>query len=912
MSHRFRRREEQGHECVERLLQMLTCRIPVTADASLLIVMDKGYSKPATVRVVLEQECSLLTACHADGVNPFCEIEVDDLGKPMAARTEFQMPIGRFFAIGMGRSATASVTYKRGDAARQHIATIVRERAPAGDARLTATSRFLACWGDRSAQELADTLVLVPASSVPKDSLFLPRYPHGKDVSERKDISVDDDGVAPADGATAGSDPAVDTAPPAAVEAPATAGTPSAYTPSTVGNVGLDDYLPDHDPFQADIPAGVVPTFRLLGKVPPAADVIAVHAALLQTVVPLTAHQRTQDWFILRRFRVTATVAARFRTLFAGKDVDPAAVWPHLLRNWFDTKRFGGKRGALTEDAIVERIPAWLGIKAKVYPVGLLANREHRWLACSPNGILQDCDTGDLSPVEAMTCTTHASASAARLTALKFGKVITCSAGDETWRAVVKHKAQVAHQAAVLRAQEVIYAVATRTAIAYVVRIKFSRSQLAAYREGLEPFHKFIQWVHAGASARPPKVPEKYVEVVTEHVQLWRAVDCMVTKRDKELMAALTTALQEATTQHATCTRLDVLCDISVLRPVFQKHDVPPFYPFRTCKMLVQVRLTHNASTTPAAVLTRSCVAFQLLYNVWHSGVDVGSKYERVGFNANHEVSVQCQLAFEVMNACLLNAFAWWRIWRQRHLLEKKKWPGFIAFKRKAHDEGGSFADALNDIAENPNVERVYMPASDARTSPPPSAGTATTVAAAAPASAGPSPLQLDTVIARRPKRNRFEFYGSRTEAADQIRCVSQPALLWHPLTAPRRLLVWCTRLSGQHLPRKRQRTASKNQRSKRYLCTMCTSSSLVHYEHNGVKMRRMDRTYYRGSGGSTVNRCERCDTPLCSQCWNSWHTVKRLERPNNENRQAWRVQQGHGCPVKKKAAPPCSLQQGS
>ena len=81
----------------------------------------------------------------------------------------------------------------------------------------------------------------------------------------------------------------------------------------------------------------------------------------------------------------------------------------------------------------------------------------------------------------------------------------------------------------------------------------------------------------------------------------------------------------------------------------------------------------------------------------------------------------------------------------------------------------------------------------------------------------------------------------------------------------------------------------------------MCTSSSLVHYEHNGVKMRRMDRIYFRGSGGSTVDRCERCDTPLCSQCWNSWHTVKRLERPNNKNRQMWRVQQGHGCPVKDK-----------
>ncbi len=133
------------------------------------------------------------------------------------------------------------------------------------------------------------------------------------------------------------------------------------------------------------------------------------------------------------------------------------------------------------------------------------------------------------------------------------------------------------------------------------------------------------------------------------------------------------------------------------------------------------------------------------------------------------------------MNACLLNAFSWWRIWRQRHLLEKRKWPGFVAFKRKAHDEGGSFADALNDIAEEPNVERAYMSASVARACPPPTA--ATPGAAASPTSAGPSPLQLDTLIARRPKRNRFEFYGSRTDVADQIRCVAQLAPRWHPLT---------------------------------------------------------------------------------------------------------------------------------
>lgn len=664
-----------------------------------IVVMDRGYSDPSIVDAVLQERCSVMTVCNTkQSDNPFKEVVVDHDNPPRLGY--FDVPVGRYFALGVARGATARVDVGRGrgDAARELVALAVRERASVASAKQgTSTTRFLASWSGRAARDLVNTVVLVPAVGVDRRSLFLPSYPSDRDVRDRdEDVGGGDHDTgdtggdvtcwAPAGGAgrlqTAGADtntpraesdaasratdarvtrlPAcvctcedgcrlccagrtmcsgggsgsgsgclcrcgcegrADTAAPSAAahsrnasgadattssaflsagtgnagaegqssgSSGAQAPTPSAYLSAGAGNATLDEHLDAaFDPFDsAAVVAGSVdtPIVGMLGRVCPVrgvpdADVNRVCAMLMLTVIPLTAAQRTRDWFTLRRFRVTASVAARMRTLFANGPSQHNKVWPELSRNWFDTKPFGSAKvrtamriGANTEDHILAALPQFLAQvdgegeaadpafdkpSCVLHPVGLLANRRRPWLACSPDSIAHFVDSGKLVPVEVKTRVSAATTAAAERIVAEFGRErLKCEAGDRTWRRAVLHKAQVTHQAAVLQTDEVLYVVASTTRLIYAVRIRFTKEQLAQYVGQMAQFQATIKWVYQGkrASDAATRVPAKMVEYVNEHLSQWRDLRAGILERDANMYNAIVTTLRR-------CRGHDERCD---------------------------------------------------------------------------------------------------------------------------------------------------------------------------------------------------------------------------------------------------------------------------------------------------------------------------------------------------------------
>jgi len=117
-----------------------------------------------------------------------------------------------------------------------------------------------------------------------------------------------------------------------------------------------------------------------------------VDNVLGKSYVALTRYQRTADWFILRAFHATATMAGGFLSVRHGlnnNEAEPdSALMTRFTNNWSSRTRSTEPMviGSKNEEAVRQSLSQMPYVK-HVFNVGLLeSNREH-WLAASPVAI---------------------------------------------------------------------------------------------------------------------------------------------------------------------------------------------------------------------------------------------------------------------------------------------------------------------------------------------------------------------------------------------------------------------------------------------------------------------------------------------------------------------------------------------
>ena len=341
----------------------------------------------------------------------------------------------------------------------------------------------------------------------------------------------------------------------------------SAYRNFTRGRETPEDVL------QGDVLATPPQTSDASKRLATLHDCFSTTASMEQllscSVVPLTGAQKTVDWFILRRFRVTSSVASLFSRLAHDADTyGPTAathVWAKLALTWFDTRRFGSastrtafRVGQLNENAVAAHLKSFLLAHHVVvqfrFAIGLVANVSLPWLAASPD-LLVLLDNGGVACVEIKTTTTDRTrdkllddvktAGAYCQDVAPHGAPLhpprkspvsvvarRCCAGDDSWASLVQHKHQVLHQAATLQVRQVLYVRADETSIQQVVHITFSTADLVAHVASLLPFvRRYLRWVYDRNEKMEAYVPRRWKDVVDSHFQVWRQLNDPVVAR---------------------------------------------------------------------------------------------------------------------------------------------------------------------------------------------------------------------------------------------------------------------------------------------------------------------------------------------------------------------------------------------
>ena len=139
-------------------------------------------------------------------------------------------------------------------------------------------------------------------------------------------------------------------------------------------------------------------------------ETLRVEEALQQHCTPLAHAQRTAEWFTLRQFHISATMAAR--VLNRGEDITSAHVLEMLSKSWFSRVRSTPDMvaGTKNEPAILSALLQHEYV-VNLFECGLLESKEVLWLAASPDAIAQlelpGSDRYDLAVVEIKTKVSH-------------------------------------------------------------------------------------------------------------------------------------------------------------------------------------------------------------------------------------------------------------------------------------------------------------------------------------------------------------------------------------------------------------------------------------------------------------------------------------------------------------------------
>jgi hypothetical protein len=111
-----------------------------------------------------------------------------------------------------------------------------------------------------------------------------------------------------------------------------------------------------------------------------------LESILIQYCNPLTHAQRTAEWFTLRQFHVSATMASRI--LGTTQDKTDSELLQLLIDSWFSRARSTSDMvaGTKNEDAILDAFLQHPNVK-NLFECGLLESKDTPWLAASPDAI---------------------------------------------------------------------------------------------------------------------------------------------------------------------------------------------------------------------------------------------------------------------------------------------------------------------------------------------------------------------------------------------------------------------------------------------------------------------------------------------------------------------------------------------
>lgn len=458
----------------------------------------------------------------------------------------------------------------------------------------------------------------------------------------------------------------------------------------------------------------------------PSADASSPRAVIESTVLRnccvLTKGQRCADWFIMRQFRVTGTIAGKI--MLADNNVrvllgypphpDPApdetAMLNSLVQSWFSGARSteAMMRGTANESAVLGAVCNKDFIVA-AFECGMVARKDADWLACSPDAValidanalgLSDSSEPQLASVEIKTSV--AASSLERSLSNTTMDVKTCVVGDADFQNLIprEHCGQILQHAVVLSAEYVVYIAAGETGILYaaVVKVPTAVSEQCLVTLNLGAVQA-VSWAHCSDASAPAFADSDSRRVIQERLSFWKVVN--------------------------TCVK--------------ENGPLPPLKLFK-----------HGS---------------QSLYSKTKGGVDGGTQYRAILRSPSSVLNWEQKIVSQTLKNLAVNAFIAWRMRQRSDLLESMDKFGGVDKFRTALNKVQSLGDFIFEVCPEllRHADRI---ATERDASETPNAETVDTDNAT-----GARLLKL----AKQRKANRVDFFN--TEDGMTIRLAMQPHL---------------------------------------------------------------------------------------------------------------------------------------
>lgn len=276
------------------------------------------------------------------------------------------------------------------------------------------------------------------------------------------------------------------------------------------------------------------------------AHISVVESWVLAKCVVLTLGQRCYDWFLLRQFRITGTIAGQILLADAAiramcglhardpTDMDDDArkkdLFERLCSSWFSSARSteAMKRGTVNEGAIASAIAAHPSILG-VFEVGMLSRKDNSGIACSCDLlVLFRLPNGDVVIASVEMKSGIADSSVDRLIDLVSPEVIFCELGDETFSKWVPehHIGQLLDQMVVVSLKYALYVAAGENGLAFILVVHASDNLLAMCLTRLrDACCDVIDWLHSDSVHFPSFVGRELRTVIQSRLQLWKLVN---------------------------------------------------------------------------------------------------------------------------------------------------------------------------------------------------------------------------------------------------------------------------------------------------------------------------------------------------------------------------------------------------
>eukprot|EP00737_Agarophyton_chilense_P004797 gb/GEZJ01006395.1/.p1 GENE.gb/GEZJ01006395.1/~~gb/GEZJ01006395.1/.p1 ORF type:complete len:425 (-),score=36.09 gb/GEZJ01006395.1/:504-1778(-) len=274
----------------------------------------------------------------------------------------------------------------------------------------------------------------------------------------------------------------------------------------------------------------------------------------------LTVGQRCADWFILRQFRITGTTAGA--TLLADanfrSDLNlPPPGSPHedtmskkmkrLGASWFSSARSNESmmRGTCNEQAVLNALSKKPFVLS-IHECGMLADKQHSWLACSADGIARidlaqtsfasaigGEDNVALATVEIKTSVSSSSLNRALNNASLDLACVKVGDASVLQRIPQEHIGQVLQQMLVINTNYSIYAVSSETALLSCTLLYASNDKLRAYKDCLvSQAGPLVTWAHTDTPVVPSFVDVTTKRLLKERIVFWKLINTHVTNHD--------------------------------------------------------------------------------------------------------------------------------------------------------------------------------------------------------------------------------------------------------------------------------------------------------------------------------------------------------------------------------------------